>query len=106
MFGPRYHWSIIKYQSYYINIYRYIFQNPMRANIVEDGFKYPYSSFTNSSPEITLEMDIDLENKDVKSWLNQLIKEEHYLALKQKLIRRDLDIIRDQNASVLKLDLP
>lgn len=46
MFGGRYHWSIIKDQRYLYNVIRYIFQNPIRANICERVEEYPYSTFT------------------------------------------------------------
>ena len=34
IFGAPYKWSIIMSQSYYLNVLRYIYQNPMRAKLV------------------------------------------------------------------------
>lgn len=48
-FSNRYKWTIVSDQEYLQNVYRYIYQNPIRANIVEKCIEYPYSSlhFTN-----------------------------------------------------------
>lgn len=37
--------SLIENYTHYIEVYRYILQNPMRAGIVTDIWKYPYSTF-------------------------------------------------------------
>jgi REP element-mobilizing transposase RayT len=44
MFGSRYKWSVIKSDRYFYNVFRYIYQNPVRAGLVEKCHKYPYSS--------------------------------------------------------------
>ena len=44
VFGDRYKWSLISDQSYYWNVVRYIFQNPLRAGIVKKCEEYPFSS--------------------------------------------------------------
>lgn len=43
-FSNRYKWTIVQTQNYLLNVYRYIYQNPVRANITNDCFSYPYSS--------------------------------------------------------------
>tara|TARA_Y100000768_G_scaffold388811_2_gene387420 strand:- start:2736 stop:3188 length:453 start_codon:yes stop_codon:yes gene_type:complete len=43
-FSNRYKWTIVDNNNYLLNVYRYIFQNPIRANIVDDMLHYPYSS--------------------------------------------------------------
>ena len=43
-FSNRYSWCIVENESYLHNVYRYIYQNPVRANITKDCFSYPYSS--------------------------------------------------------------
>ncbi|WP_127716055.1 transposase [Halobacteriovorax sp. HLS] len=50
-FSNRYSWSIIDKQSYLLNVYRYIYQNPVRAKIVKRIEDYPYSSIYFSSHE-------------------------------------------------------
>lgn len=44
MFGGRYNHCLITNNSYLINVYRYIYQNPLRAKIVKLCQDYPYST--------------------------------------------------------------
>lgn len=53
-FSNRYKWTIIDNQAYLENVYRYIYQNPLRAGIVKNCFSYPYSSYHFTSFEGTL----------------------------------------------------
>ncbi len=43
-FSNRYKWTIVDNQSYLLNTYRYIYQNPLRAKITKNVLSYPYSS--------------------------------------------------------------
>jgi len=43
-FSNRYKWCIVDTQSYLKNVYRYIYQNPVRAHITDRCGNYPYSS--------------------------------------------------------------
>lgn len=45
MFGSNYKWSIITNDIYFENVFRYIYQNPVRAQIVKNCEDYPYSTF-------------------------------------------------------------
>ncbi|EPZ49742.1 transposase IS200-like protein [Bacteriovorax sp. BAL6_X] len=53
-FSNRYRWSIIDNQSYLKNVYRYLYQNPIRAGIAESCGDYPYSSLFITSYEARL----------------------------------------------------
>ena len=44
MFGSNYKWSLITYRRYLYNVYKYIYQNPLRVNIVSKCEDYPYST--------------------------------------------------------------
>lgn len=44
VFGGRYKWCLIQSQSYFMNCYRYVYQNPVRAGISRDCQSYPYST--------------------------------------------------------------
>jgi len=43
-FSNGYKWSIVEHRGHLFNVYRYIYQNPVRAKITSDCFSYPYSS--------------------------------------------------------------
>lgn len=53
-FSNRYGWTIVNNHSYLLNVYRYIYQNPVRAGLVKGSFDYPYSSLHFSSYESRL----------------------------------------------------
>lgn len=44
MFGSNYKWSLITTERYFYNVFRYIYQNPIRAGIVNKCEIYPYST--------------------------------------------------------------
>lgn len=44
MFGTNYKWSLIKHHAYFKNVFRYIYQNPVRAKLVKRCEDYPYST--------------------------------------------------------------
>jgi putative transposase len=44
IFGGRYHWCLIKSTQYFANTYRYVYQNPLRAKLVNRSEDYPYST--------------------------------------------------------------
>ncbi len=45
IFGSNYRWSLIVNIKHFENVFYYIYQNPVRANIVKDCEEYPYSTF-------------------------------------------------------------
>lgn len=60
MFGGRYKWSVITEESYYLNVIKYVFTNPLRAQVVHDVRLYPYS---------TLNRKIDfIPQKKIQNW--------------------------------------
>ena len=44
VFGDRYKWSLVENPNYYHQVLKYIYQNPLRANLVRRCEMYPYSS--------------------------------------------------------------
>lgn len=45
MFGSNYKWSLIQSDRYFHNVFRYIYQNPLRAGICNNCEDYPYSTY-------------------------------------------------------------
>lgn len=43
-FGGPYNWSVVSKKEYLFNVYRYIFQNPVKAGMTLSCEEYPYSS--------------------------------------------------------------
>lgn len=44
IFGDRYKWTLIDSESYYNSVLRYIYQNPLKARVVEKCEDYPFST--------------------------------------------------------------
>jgi putative transposase len=57
MFGSNYKWSLIKNHRYFHNVFRYIYQNPLRAGITEQCENYPYSTLHYTSNNIETPFD-------------------------------------------------
>ncbi|MCT4640802.1 MAG: transposase [Bacteriovoracaceae bacterium] len=78
IFGASYKWNIIESQSYYKNVLRYIYQNPLRANIVQKINDYPFTDFKTQKHHHNLE-----------DWINIRLKEkdEH---VTRKILRRKI----------------
>ena len=74
IFGASYKWNLILSESYYRNVLRYIYQNPLRAQLVVRCQDYPYS---------------DLVDKDIcpelLSWFNQGMSESECQHTKRRL---------------------
>ncbi|MEZ4815214.1 MAG: transposase [Bdellovibrionota bacterium] len=95
-FETRYRWSLIKDRNYFANVYRYIYQNPLRAGIVTRLEDYYFSSFHGKAGYSKLEIplynhffyeDLNFNLHEEESWLNNVMEEEQ-VKLVRKGIRR------------------
>lgn len=68
MFGSSYKWSLIKSNIYLFNVYRYIYQNPIRAGLVNRCEDYMFSSlfFLRNNKELGFQLEpiIEYEQSD------------------------------------------
>lgn len=95
MFGGRYKWTLIKSHKYLANCYRYIYQNPLRANITNLCENYPYSTlfykYKNKTFIVPL-CDIYGFTEYYKlSWLNQIVDEDELTSIRNGLYRSVLE---------------
>ena len=88
-FATRYRWSLIDNVSSYCNVYRYIYQNPLRAGIAKSIADYQHSTIHGMLGYSKLDIPIaphDFSERCVldeeELWLNTLVSE------------RDLELIR------------
>lgn len=74
VFGDRYKWSVIKDRNYYYIVLRYIYQNPLRANIITKCEDYKFSTLYYHYRK--LNFDINLfepthgDEKNFMKWIN------------------------------------
>jgi len=77
IFGAPYSWSLIEKRNYYFNVYRYIYQNPIRAKIVGNAESYPFSTIFKKKKNLIInENYIDFSIEDELNWLNQNISKQ------------------------------
>ena len=70
-FGSRYKWSLITEDQYFMNVLRYVYQNPLRARICKSCERYPYSSLNQNA-----RMPIKMERFGLSlEWLNAYLPE-------------------------------
>ncbi|MBF0299063.1 MAG: transposase [Oligoflexia bacterium] len=98
IFGTRYKWSIVQTENYLLRVYRYIYQNPIRAGICEKVEVYPYNSLNSSlkSKNIIDNLDkigavFDKNNLTLLNWLNEKQGEDHYKQTKKGLQKKFFD---------------
>lgn len=82
----RYKWSLIAAPSYYYQVYRYIYQNPVRAGLVQKVEHWPYSTLRAVAYPLHAHVPFSFGGEEgEKYWLN-----ERYTPEDQKLIRLGL----------------
>ncbi len=89
IFGGRYKWCLIESQKYFMNCYKYIYQNPIRAGLVNRCEDYPHStlqSILGKSPfKIPLHDRYGFKDEYGLMWLNEKIDHEEEISIKKKL---------------------
>jgi len=115
VFANRYYASIIRKESHLMNVIRYLYQNPVRAGIVEKITDYPYSSlgFYLGYNNYGLKLYPDSVTKEY--WKQTLVGRDEWLKqiqtnyttveagiVKQSLKRRTFRFSREQLTSIQK----
>jgi putative transposase len=80
IFAANYKWTVISSQDYYLNVVRYIYQNPIRANLVKKIEDYPYSDYLQK-----------YHHHEFSFWINQNISDVELESTKKKLRRFVID---------------
>lgn len=83
-FANRYNWSIINKESYLYNVYRYIYQNPVRAGITSHCWKYPYSSLNRSSC-VDLKVEPVINYDEYANWFEEKLRPDFYNVMSNSL---------------------
>ncbi len=101
VFGGRYKWCLIRSQTYLYNCYRYVYQNPLRAEIVHRCENYPYSSLHylihNKVFPIPLYDAFGFKDEFALHWLNQKVTKDEAMAIKNGLRKTKInDIISNR----------
>ena len=108
VFGGRYKGSIIKSYTYLVNVYKYIYLNPVKAGITTRAEFYPYSTlyFKTKGPAycpFRLESIIpthafdEYEGLDELKWINSDLLDEEYQSIKTGLRKTEFSFAKDNS---------
>lgn len=91
IFGGRYKWCLIESQKYFLNCYKYVYQNPVRAGIVNHCEDYPFSTLRMLVKNLKFSVPVydryGFKDEYGLRWLNQKIDSEEELELRKSLSR-------------------
>jgi putative transposase len=100
LWGERYKWSLIESHMHYCHVYRYLYQNPLRAKICERVEDYPYSTLQDTSLSLCPNLENDLE------WLNEKYQDNDQKLIRTGLRRSFFDVNKRKSNAMKKLSLP
>lgn len=88
IFGGRYKGSIIENHRYLLNVYKYIYRNPIAAGICKRAEDYEFSTLHSvlNHKELYFDVETIIEGSELE-WINQSFKEEEAQSIKFGLKR-------------------
>lgn len=107
VWGGRYKWSLIESQTHYFQVYRYIYQNPIRAGICQRVEEYPYSTLRTTRLPIHTFVPLSFGGSEGElHWLNERYDPEDLELIKLGL-RKSLFFVSQRKIKAFnKLSLP
>lgn len=102
IFDGRYKWCLIQSQHYLINCYKYVYQNPVRAGLVQYCEDYPFSTLRcligNVRFSIPIHDKYGFKDEYGLRWLNQKIDCEEEEALRNGLSKSVLVTLKSRES--------
>ena len=108
LWGGRYRWSLINSQRHYYQVYRYIYQNPLRAKLVARVEDYPWSTLRHDLP-FPLHSNIPMTfcgEEGERLWLNERYEAEDLELIKLGLKKQQFDLDKRRFKAFNKLSVP
>ena len=100
IFGGRYKGCIIEHQNYLMNVFKYIYRNPVAAGITEKAENYPYSTLFYELNSMTQPFELSRPfNREVGlllEWLNASFREDEAQSIKTGLRKSVFDYKKDR----------
>ncbi len=108
LWGGRYKWTLIDSAAYYYQVYRYIYQNPLRAGIVKRVEEYPYSTLhTRVSFPLYNRLALEMGGEVAELlWLNERIESDGEKLIRYGLRRAQFDVNKKKLKAFEKLKWP
>jgi putative transposase len=103
----RYKWSLISSPAHYYQVYRYIYQNPIRAGLVERVELWPYSSLKIVPFPLCTHVPMSFCGEEgERIWLNQRYSSEDQQLIRLGLRKFQFDVSQRNLNDFRKLTLP
>jgi putative transposase len=107
LWGGRYKWSLIESKAHYYQVYRYIFQNPVRAGICKRVEEYPYSTLKEAIFPIHSSISMSFGGSEGELiWLNEHFDKEDEELIKLGLRKYQFDVSQRNLKAFNRLSLP
>lgn len=107
LWAPRYKWSLISTPTHYYQVYRYLFQNSLRAGLVEKVENYPYSSLKDVPFPLCTHVPLSFGGQTGENlWLNELYGPEEQKLIRLGLRKFQFDVSQRQVKSFMRLTVP
>lgn len=112
VFGGRYKWSLITSGEYFYHVYRYIYQNPLRANIVTSAEDYSYSTVQNKllisdeikvTPHYFESTVLPTDTKNYLTYINEDISNENTELIRVGLKRKEFKPPKARSGAISRL---
>jgi putative transposase len=103
----RYKWSLIDSQTHYYQVYRYIFQNPVRIGLCNRVEDYPYSTLNDVPLTLHSLIPMSFGGKEGELiWLNEKYEKEDEVLIKLGLRKHQFDVTQRKVKAFNKLSVP
>ena len=100
IFGGRYKGCLIKDSRYLMNVYKYIYRNPVAAGLTDRVEEYPYTSFARELPIVLdpiMPMNLAVSSLVERDWLNSSFQEEEMESVRWGLTRSQFRYKKDRS---------
>ncbi len=107
LWGGKYKWSIIESQTHYFQVYRYIYQNPLRAGLCRRVEDYPYSTLKDVPIPLHTFVPMSFAGREGElHWLNEKYDSEDEALIKLGLRKQQFDVSQKKLKAFNRLSLP
>lgn len=107
VWGSRYKWSLIESQTHYYQVYRYIFQNPVRAGICNKVEEYPYTTLKEGFIPLHTFIPMSFGGAEGElHWLNERYDKDDQELIKLGLRKYQFDVSQRKLKAFNRLSLP
>jgi putative transposase len=107
LWGGRYKWSLIENQTHYYQVYRYIYQNPLRAKICSRVQDYPYSTLHETKIPLHSYVPWSFGGEEGElAWLNEKYRGDDEELIKLGLKKSFFDVSKRKLNALNRLSVP